>query len=160
VFVNDLPRSVWFGVIQSPFAEEGGRPCSERSIEAITVANDPAQIFRTPKDLLVMVVKNPLKALLAVEEIARRGVKNPFGFPRASTGVKDEKGILCIHDFRSHLFSTAFLGHEFIPGEVSSLHHFRRFFQALHHDDAFDARTFSESKISLLLERKDFSPGE
>jgi len=121
------------------------------------VTDDPADILGTPKHFTLTVIENPLKTLLAMKEVSGRGVQNPLGFARASTGVKDEKRLFGFHALRGTLGRNILPGHEFIPESISYVQHFHWLVEAADYNHSLHLRASLKSQVRLFLGGEGFA---
>ena len=93
IICHQRPQS---GAVGGPFVHEDRRPGRQRTVDHVGVAGDPAHVGRTPVDVVVADVEDPLGRLLGEEVVAGRGVHDALGLAGRAAGVEDEQRRLAV----------------------------------------------------------------
>ncbi len=145
-----LPEAVEVRIIRRALVHEAGPPVGERSIDYVAVAGHPADIRRTPVDVFVLEVENPLGGKSHVSQIPAGRMYHTLRFARRAAGVKDKERILGVHLDRGTLLGH--IAHEILPPHVPTRFHLDCACGALGHDHMFHRGGGFECQVHVGLE--------
>ena len=74
VLLDDLPEAAFVGPVRRPFVHHHRGAGRQRAVDDVAVPGDPAAIGRTPKDVFIAMVEDPLERFLGEQVVAGRGV--------------------------------------------------------------------------------------
>ena len=123
VLFHNVPESIGVGIRWHPFKHKGCCPVSQRAINYIGMSCHPANVGSTPESIFFLHVKNPLKGLIAVQQITCLSMENSFGLPSASTGIQYKERVLSIHNLGLTVCLNAISSHLIIPPVVTPFLH-------------------------------------
>ncbi len=138
----------------------GGRPLElqrrgtggQRPVDQVGVASNPANVRRTPEDVVVLQVHDPHHGGLELHQVAADVVLDALGLARRARRVEHVEWIL-----RIHLLGLALVAgvlHQAVPVLVAPVFHRNVFTRAPHHDHVFHARGVLQSLVGVLLQRR------
>src|SRR4051794_14814329 len=78
VTLDDVPKTIERRVIRSPLIHHDRRAVRERAVDNITMAGHPADIGRTPINILVLKIKYQARRVRRLRQVAARRVQYPF----------------------------------------------------------------------------------
>ena len=82
VLLDEFPKAIFVPDSSAPFVHHHGRPGRQRTVDDVAVPGDPAAIGRTPKNVFVAIIKDPLKRFLHPTDCIRPSyVECPWVFP-------------------------------------------------------------------------------
>ena len=95
VILDDAPPSVLSACVGRPFVHHLRHAVSERSVDDVAVAGDPADVRRGPADVgFWLDVEDQAMGGRRVRQVPTGGVKDPLGFGRRARGVHDVERML------------------------------------------------------------------
>ena len=120
--LDHRPESPEIGEVGRAFVHEDRCAITQWTIDHITVPGDPADVGRTPVDILVVQVEDILGRQMRADEIAAGGVDNALGFAGGSAGIENEQRVFAVHGFR-RAFRGLVLDRIIPPDIPTGLHH-------------------------------------
>ena len=154
VFLDDRPEAIFSGPVRGTFVHHLRCPGRHRSVDDVAVTGDPTAVGGTPKDIVRLVIEDPLECSLDVQIIASGGMPNPFRFSGRSAGVENEQRVFAIDGKGFAL--VAYIAGQIVPPDIAAFGH-RYIVSGSSIDNAlFDRRTFGEGLIDDFLEVQDF----
>ena len=99
VFLDQFPEPVFGRIVGGTLVHQTGSPGRERTVDDITVSGDPSAVSSTPENIIIAMVKNPLKSSLDPQVVASSCVANSLRFSCASRCIEDEQGRFAIERF-------------------------------------------------------------
>src|SRR5215813_4773215 len=142
IFFDDFPKPVWFRPIRRTFVHHRCRAVSERTIDDVAVAGDPANISGTPKNILISNVEDVFRGRVNANQITARSVEDAFWFPCGAAGIEKVKGMLAVEGHRRTVRIDIFQLAK--PPDVAAFFHVNVISGAAKNDDAPDWRTMSQ----------------
>ena len=101
VALDDVPPAVLVGEVGRPLVEDGRGAVRQRAVDDVAVAGDPADVGRTPVDVLLgPQVEDQRVRRRDADEIAPRRVRDPFRLRRRAGRVHQEEQVLGVHRLR------------------------------------------------------------
>ena len=85
------------------FEHDSGRTCSKRSVDDIGMSRDPSDICRTPVDIILFDIKDPLHGHLCPENISCCAMLHSFWFSCTSRCIEQKERIFTVHQFKRTL---------------------------------------------------------
>ncbi len=139
MLLDQLPEGPGLRGARRSLVHHRGGAVGQRAVDDVAVAGDPTHISRTPEDILIPDVEDPLKGEVSPEVVAGSGVHHPLRLAGGTGGVKHEQPV-----FTGHRFSwadVALPSHQLMPPQVTTFHHLDRLLGALHHQNSAHRRT-------------------
>ncbi len=100
VLVHHFPETTLIREVWHTFKHQCGGAVSQRSVDDIGMACDPAHIRGTPVDVAIMIVEDILMGHRSVDKIAAGGVQHTLWLAGGAGSVEDEQRIFRVHWFR------------------------------------------------------------
>ncbi len=158
VVVDELPEAVVLREVGRALIHHDGGAVLQRAVDDVAVAGDPADVRRTPVDVVLLQVKDVLAGEVGLDGVAAGGVDQAFGLPCGAAGVEDEERSFGVH--RAGRTDGRGGDHQVMPPEVATGGerdlHVRNAgiggVLALVDDDAADAGTALDGLVDDLLE--------
>src|SRR5689334_5356860 len=91
VLVDQLPEATFIRMVRRTLVHENGRPGRQWPIDDIAMPCHPTDICRAPEDVLITMIKHPLKRLFHKQVVAGSRVLDPLWLPGRAAGVQDEQ---------------------------------------------------------------------
>ena len=121
VAVDHIPKTIKVGIVRRPFVHKDRRTVGQRAVNHIAVTGYPADVGRTPENVVVLEVKYELCGVSGLRKISARRVQNALRLTGRSRCVKYEQRM-----FRVEFLGRAWDGDslcEFVPPVVAARHH-------------------------------------
>ena len=115
---DHIPETIPPRVIRRTLVHHRGRPVSQRAVDDIAVAGDPANIGGAPVNVILFQVENPLGGGLRPQQIPRRAMDNPLGLARGAAGIQQKQQILAVHRLRRA--GSGLIPHQIVPPDIPS----------------------------------------
>ena len=80
MFGDEPPEAIRLGVVGRALVHQAGRAVGQRAVNDIAVPGDPADISRTPVNILRLQVEDIFGGHFCAEQVAAGAVQNAFGF--------------------------------------------------------------------------------
>ena len=155
VLLNQIPKPILGWEVRRTFKHQTLRARSERTVNDVTVPGDPAAVRRTPIDVVVLMIEDPLERFLGIEVVARGRVANAFWLASGATRVQDEECVLAIERSGRAVVRSFF--DKLVPPMIATFFHGHVVANSLQHDAVFDGRRLFESLIYGGFQRQFFT---
>src|SRR4030042_271754 len=157
VLLYNVPEPIRMGIVWYPFKHKNRCAISQRTVNDIGVSCHPSNVSCTPESVFFFHVEDPLKGLIAVQEITCLSMKNSLWFPGTPAGIQDKQRVLSIHNLRLTMCFNAISSHLIIPPIVSPLLHGYLNISSLNHYYVFHIRAGRKSFICIVLTPDNFT---
>ena len=134
VFLDQLPEGTGLGRSRRTLVHHRRGTVRQGAVDDVAVAGDPTHIGRTPEDILIPDVEDPLEGEVGPEVVAGGGVHNALGLAGGAGGVEHEQAVLAGHRL-SGAVGTLTL-HQVMPPLIATGDHLHVLLGALHHKHA------------------------
>ncbi|MNT14559.1 hypothetical protein D3C72_1495720 [compost metagenome] len=98
MFFNYIPEAVRLRVRRYSFKDNRCSSIQQRAVYNIGVTGDPADICRTPVDIIFFIIKYILECICSIHHIARTAMHHALGLTGRTGCVQDKQRIFSIHD--------------------------------------------------------------
>ena len=136
-------------MIRRTLVHQDGRRIRERSIHNIRVSRNPADVGRTPVNVLRLEVKDELCRICGLRQITACCVQDAFRLARSPRRVKDVERMLGVEMLGRAI--GARLVHKIVPPMIAALLHLDLGSRSSENDHILDRRTLCDRLINNRL---------
>src|SRR4029077_4452973 len=149
IFFDNFPEPIRFRPIGRAFIHDRCCAVSERTINDVAVACDPADISRAPKDIFISNVEDVFRGRVNADQITARRVEDAFWFASGTTCIEKIKWMLAV-EWRGRTVSIDILQLA-MPPDVTAFFHVNLVSCATENDDTPGGRAITECLINIFL---------
>ena len=133
ILLDDIPEAVGIGVGGHALEHHVGGAESQRPVDDVAVAGDPADVRGAPEGVLVLGVEDPLEGLVGVKQVTGLGVHHALGFAGGTGGVEHEQRVFAVQGLGLAVVGHVLGADLILPPGIAALGEVDFVFAALHH---------------------------